>query len=433
MSNEPLTTGYTSVRLQEDKCIGCTTCIKRCPTEAIRVWDGKAHILTNNCIDCGMCMRVCKQGAKVSETDSLDAILNSDYKLKIVLPPPSLYSQFEKNRSINRILTALKMIGFDAVFGVARGAQRITRETVKFIRENPPEDGPWISSACPVIVRLIQNRFPSLIGNILPLISPMETAARMARAYYTKHGYKDEDIGVFFITPCPAKTTEVKWMQVVENSAVNGTVSMQEIFYRIRPFLLKITDEEIERLQLENNSGVAWAHIGGETEGVNLPDSLAVDGIENVIRVLDALENGTIEEIDFLEASACVSGCLGGPLTVENPFNAYTRMKKVLRRNETPMLSRDSDEIDALDVPVAAEKELEEIRHVQFSTDIGEALQMMQKRDELYEQLPKLDCGACGAPTCYAFAQDVVHGSQVMEDCIFMLREKYRRMTEGKE
>lgn len=426
--------GYTSVSLQEDKCVGCTTCIKRCPTEAIRVRGGRAHITTDLCIDCGMCMRVCRHGAKVSKTAHLDDILALPYKLKVALPAPSFYSQFEKNRSINRILSALRVIGFDEVFGVARGAERITEETVRFIKEHPPVGGPWISSACPAIVRLIETRFPSLIDHILPLISPMETAARMARAYFMKQGYKDEEIGVFFITPCPAKTTEVHWPRMLEKSAVTDTVSMQEVFYKVRPFLTKMTEEEVDTLQLETNAGVIWSHIGGETEGVQLQDSLAVDGIESVIKVLDDLENGNIEAIDFLEANACIGGCLGGPQTVENPFNAYTRMKKVLRHNEMPKLRREV--LEALDelmpsISVQAEKELEPVSSVPLSADIEEAMQMMQARDELVEKLPKLDCGACGAPTCYAFAQDVVRGVQVMEDCIFMLREKYNSIKEN--
>ena len=411
--------GETSVRLQKEKCIGCTSCIKRCPTGAIRVRGGRAHILTDYCIDCGMCMRICQHGAKVSDTASLDDILASDYKVKI-----ALYSQFEKNRSINRLLTALKIIGFDDVFGVALGAEITTRETIKFIKENPPDDAPWISSACPAIVRLIETRFPSLIGNILPLISPMETTARMARKYYTGLGYKDEEIGVFFITPCPAKRTEVKFPRTVEKSAVTDTVSMQQIYYKIRPFLRKIDEGEIQVLQLGGNDGVAWAHIGGESAGIKLPDSLAVDGMENVIRVLDDLENGNIEEIDFLEANACTGGCLGGPLTIENPFNAYTRMKKVLRRNENPVFRTEIRNSDVIEVPNHFEKELKATPAMQLSSDFQESLRLMQQRDELLEKLPMLDCGACGCPSCYAFAQDVVQGNLKETDCIIMLRRK---------
>ena len=47
---------FHSVRLDKDKCKGCTNCIKRCPTQAIRVRAGKAHIIKERCIDCGECI-----------------------------------------------------------------------------------------------------------------------------------------------------------------------------------------------------------------------------------------------------------------------------------------------------------------------------------------------------------------------------------------
>ena len=42
---------FHSVTLDKDKCVGCTNCIKRCPTQAIRVRGGKAQIISERCID----------------------------------------------------------------------------------------------------------------------------------------------------------------------------------------------------------------------------------------------------------------------------------------------------------------------------------------------------------------------------------------------
>ena len=81
------------VTFKTDLCKGCTHCIKRCPTEAIRVRDGHAVIDTERCIDCGVCIKVCPHGAKRAELDSLKDM--DKFKHKIALPAPSLYAQFD--------------------------------------------------------------------------------------------------------------------------------------------------------------------------------------------------------------------------------------------------------------------------------------------------------------------------------------------------
>ena len=80
---------FHSVILDKDKCMGCTNCIKRCPTEAIRVRDGKALILSERCIDCGECIRVCPHHAKRARFDHFSMLDN--YSYKIALPAPALF------------------------------------------------------------------------------------------------------------------------------------------------------------------------------------------------------------------------------------------------------------------------------------------------------------------------------------------------------
>ncbi|MBC7959826.1 MAG: 4Fe-4S binding protein, partial [Vallitaleaceae bacterium] len=250
---------FHSVTLDKDKCIGCTDCIKRCPTEAIRVRNSKAIITEERCIDCGMCIRICRNNAKKATTDPLDQI--NCFKYKVAIPAPTLYTQFKDMRNPNYILTGLKAMGFDEVFEVAKAAEIVTNYTKEQILAGKFRT-PMISSACPVIVKLIQMRFPSLIPNILPIISPKEAMARYAKEYLVKQGIPQEDIGVFFISPCAAKVTNSRSPEVIEKSYVDGVLSMKEIYLKLIPLLKNIETPEV--LMTSSMEGISWATAGGE-------------------------------------------------------------------------------------------------------------------------------------------------------------------------
>ena len=74
---------FHSVELNADKCCGCTNCLKRCPTEAIRVHGGKARILPERCIDCGECIRICPHHAKSAYSTKIEEIGNFKYTVAI--------------------------------------------------------------------------------------------------------------------------------------------------------------------------------------------------------------------------------------------------------------------------------------------------------------------------------------------------------------
>ena len=137
---------YHSVRLDESLCKGCINCIKRCPTEAIRVRGGKASINNKFCIDCGECIRVCPHHAKLATYDKLDVM--KKYKYTVALPAPSLYSQFNNLDDVNIVLNALLLMGFDDVFEVSAAAELVSEATRQYISEHE-EQLPLISTACP--------------------------------------------------------------------------------------------------------------------------------------------------------------------------------------------------------------------------------------------------------------------------------------------
>ena len=175
---------FHSVMLDSDNCKGCTNCIKHCPTEAIRVRKGRARIIEERCIDCGECIRICPNRAKLAITDSPERL--AEFKHTVALPAPSLYAQFGPLVMPHHILGALLDFGFDDYYEVAVAAQAISDTLRQHL--SLPHPRPAISSACPAVVRLMQVRFPGLLENIVPVETPMEIAARLARARAIKIG-----------------------------------------------------------------------------------------------------------------------------------------------------------------------------------------------------------------------------------------------------
>ncbi len=414
-------TYFHSVVLERNLCKGCTNCIKKCPTEAIRVQQGKAKILNEKCIDCGECIRTCPYRAKVAQTDGWEAL--DDYQYTIALPAPTLYMQFDMKHSRQQIIAALKMLGFDYVYEVAKAAEIVTEASDQYLAAHRAEM-PFISSACPAVVRLIQVRFPSLIPRLLPIKSPMEVAAANARKEFCRiNQVAPEEVGVFFISPCAAKMTSVRAPIELSKSNVNGVLSIKTVYFKLLKQLSKVT--ETEDLLQAGYKGVRWASSGGEATALKTKNVLFVDGIQNVVRIFEELENDKLDDVDFIEASACTGGCLGGPLTIENLYVAKTRSGR--QEESCP--------------PVLKAVTQEEMEHILFEAypehrdittldnDITIAMQKLKQMNKIYEQLPALDCGACGSPSCRCLAEDVVRGKANMEDCIFILRQRVRSLA----
>ena len=421
---------YHSVRLDKELCKGCTNCLMHCPTEAIRVRKGRAHILDERCIDCGECIRICDYHAKVAITDSLEDIKLFPYK--IALPAPSLYGQFRGVADVGVILAALKRLGFDDVFEVARGADVVARAISEKLRE-PSLPRPLISSACPTVVRLIQVRFPDLIPHIVDVRQPMEVAAQIARAEFCKaHDCRPEQVGVFFITPCPAKMTAIASPLGQRTSAVTSAISMMEIYGHLRPLISKIQAEE--KLHPSSTSyGIGWATSSGETQSIFQENALSVDGIQNCIRVLEEIENNKLSDLTFFEGNACTGGCVGGPLTFENNYVAKNSIRKLVaaaraRCDSTPQQSVTAAELNKY--ATRMDKPIEPNTAMKLDDNLAVAMQKLQRMNEIIADLPGYDCGSCGSPTCRSFAEDIVLGYANEMECIHKMRDKLQTMAE---
>lgn len=410
---------WHSVTLERDTCKGCTNCLKPCPTQAIRVQNGKAKILKERCIDCGECIRVCPYHAKKAVTDQFDIL--KKYRYTVALVAPAFYGQFSKTEDRDLILTALTLLGFDDVYEVARGAQEISKKTRTLLAEGHLTT-PVISSACPAVSKLIAVRFPNLIENIIPLRSPMEVSAEAAkREAVEKTGLAPEEIGIIFISPCPAKVTAVKDGVTVKHSYVDGVISFKDTYLRLAQKIGNI--ENIKKLSRSGSLGIRWATSGGEAEGSGAERKISVDGIHNVIKVLEDIEDDKLSDILYVEALACPGGCVGGPLVAENNFVARSRIERLCKAIEKEAEGDFPDAVDRMwDHPPQYRPVMK------LSDDVRKAMQMAIALEEIEERLPGLDCGSCGSPCCRALAEDIVRGYAKESDCIFVMRERLKEL-----
>jgi iron only hydrogenase large subunit-like protein len=426
---------YGIITIDEDKCQGCVNCIMSCRTEAIRIFEGKARIVTNRCIYCGKCFRDCPEHAITSQTHGLEDLKN--FKYTIVIPSSTIYSQLPGEGAPNRILCALKAFGFDDVYEEAIGAEEASIATQEYLKGYR---GPYplISSLCPAIIRLIQIRFPHFVDQINPIDLPAEIVAKDIRKAKAKElGITQEELGIFYLVPCPAKMVAVTKTETKERSYIDGTISIADIYGQLLAALREVNEEE--DLQKATGAGIGWAAKGGEIRELEPrrwlqgdKESIVVDGIKNAIKVLDEIENGKLRNIEFIEARACPEGCVGGALTVADRYVSRGRIRKLMLSHENESVVDRAEVVKRFtEGYYFFEKALKPKPFAgRLDTDPLKAVEKMKVRDEIHLSLPGLDCGACGAPNCRAFADDVVQGRVEITDCIFKWREGVKDLAQ---
>ena len=426
-------TSHHVLTVREDICRGCTRCMRNCPTEAIRLIHGKAHVQPEKCIDCGQCMDACPYSAIVVEQDDFEKIL--DYNYRVVILPSVFIGQFADDIPERYIYQSLMDIGFNEVYEAEFGVDILKTIGNRF--STYADEKPVISSYCPAVVRLIQIKYPTLVRNINLLRPPVEITAMYIRKKLIDRGMDPEEFGIFYVTPCVAKIAQIKSPEQTHNRDIfNGVINLDYIYNLVQRNIsrnrkkLAETSAQTPIPPLTPEAGL-WSLTTGECSTVS-GRTLAVDEIHNVIEFLEKLENDEVSNIDFLELRACAEGCAGGVLNPGNRFLAKERlvhrsgsMKEITSAQErlimdkAPHLSRliKRDRIEAK--PVS-----------QLDDDITKALEKMERYEKILKALPGIDCGLCGAPSCSALAEDISKGTADMRQCaVLRLRNVVDRQT----
>jgi iron only hydrogenase large subunit-like protein len=415
---------HHALKISEANCIGCTHCIKVCPTEAIRVKNGKAHLFENRCVDCGECFRVCPVNAIYVDHDDFNQIFNYNYRIALV--PGVLIGQFPENISIQEIYSVLLEIGFTHVFEIEHTVDILLEARDDFKKKNPTIK-PLISTFCPAVVSLIQVKFPALVENLILLKSPLDIAALYYKKLLTEKGIPEEEIGLFYITPCAAKIAAVKSPVGENKSVITGVINLDFIYNKVYK---SIKQSEKNHCLIPHKDelyakGILWSLTNGEKDTTD-GRSLAIDEIHNVIEFLEKIESDEISDVDFLELRACDESCAGGVLTSGNRFLTVERMKnraKAVEENENNFfLSSEIKNHKAFLINNMNVSKIQPRSMLKLDEDMSEAIKKMGKMREIMEYLPKTDCGMCGASTCQTLAEDIVMKRADITDCVFIQR-----------
>jgi iron only hydrogenase large subunit-like protein len=429
-NNEPF---YHSLVIDDEKCIRCTHCVKECPTEAIRIVNGKVVIREERCVDCGECMRVCPQKAIFIEHDDLELI--KAYKYRVVLFPSVFIGQFPDRISENKIYASLLEIGFTHVYEVEQPIEVLKNQIRKEIKAN--QTGmPLISSFCPAIVRLIRTRYPSLASNILRVKTPHDMVANYVLKMFEDKGIEKNEVGIFYVTPCAAKITAVKSPLGEKQSIITGVVNSKVIYNKVMSVVDKIIPIDSSEMRKGiTKEGIQWGLTHGETWWQS-SRTIAVDGIHNTIKFLERLENEDVPQYDYLELRACDRSCAGGVLLSQNRFLTVERLKR--RAKKYPSSEKKSQFEDDTDYSwLDSKMKIDEIQPrpmLRYGKDRKRAIEKMQKARSIMCHLPGIDCSVCGAPTCMALAEDMANNLAKMSDCIFIqqLWQKNKKVDPAK-
>jgi iron only hydrogenase large subunit-like protein len=418
------------VRFNENLCTGCASCLRVCPTKAIRIKGEKSIRIVDHCIGCGECIRICPSGA-VSAATVGKGSPDQDH-IAVALVSPVLYAQFPRVMP-NDILQGLRQMGFQHTIDMSYFMEIFQCATEEFIKRNrKTKNAPWplISPVCPVVIRLIAFKFPSLMPHVLPVLRPVGIMAREVKRriipYYEKTG---KAVELYYINPCPTKMNTACLHSDDSPRISEFALGINEVYPQLARQIEKIKQSDCipfnkTRFEYETcatGNASMWAMSGGEIADMDIEQSLAVSGLRETISYLEKIEMGLFQDIEYIEFRTCPEGCLGGVLNAIDKYLAKSAVQKmvksyglgrrlpretILRMYERGKLRTNKNPSRLIDLFGAQKKAL--------------SLESMQKIEKTLEIIHGTDCAACGAPDCQTFAEDVVRGNASLKDCLWL-------------
>ncbi len=373
----PLDIGVSIVR-DPNKCILCRRCVSACKNiqtvsviDAVnRGFDTKIaapfdlSLSDTPCVNCGQCINYCPVGAlhEKSDIDKVwEAIYDPDKHVVVQTAPAvrvALGEDFEMpigTPVTGKMVTALRMLGFDKVFDTDTGADLTIMEEGAELIDRIRGNGklPLITSCSPGWIKFCEHNFPNMLENLSSCKSPHQMFGAVMKSYYAeKEGIDPDKIFVVSVMPCTAKKFEASRpeMQVDGRPDVDVVLTTRELgkmIYDVGIDFPDLGDSDFDRpFGHASGAGVIFGTTGGVMEAALrtvadlLNDSSAdnfeyeevrglegikvatfeiadlkvrtavAHGLGNARKLMEAIEAG--EQFHFVEIMACPGGCING-------------------------------------------------------------------------------------------------------------------------
>ncbi len=391
------------LKLKKSNCKNCYKCIRHCPVKSIRFSGNQAHIVQNECILCGRCFVVCPQNAKeIADSTEVVRTLMSGRLPVIASIAPSFVANYE-NVGIESMREALKKIGFTDAEETALGAAMVKTEYEKILADGKQDV--LISSCCHSVNLLIQKHFPACLPYLADVMSPMQAHAADIKR-------RIPDAKVVFIGPCVAKKDEASYYK-----GVDAVLTFEELsgWFVKAGVTLEQKPDEAEKPGLTRLFPTTGGVLRSMTCRENGYTYLAIDGVENCMAALRDIEAGKLHKC-FIEMSACVGSCVGGPVMEKAQHSALLG----LAVNEYAGKEDFDFEMPASDDLRKAFGYFERETKMPTEAEIAEIMQQMGK----VKPGDELNCGSCGYDTCREKAIAIYRGKAEISMCLPYLKDR---------
>lgn len=372
-----------------DRCVRCLSCLRVCPTGAIIKQADRVEIQHKNCINCGKCLNVCETKGLQAKGSTLHDLENYDYRIALV--PSNIYGMCQNLEDVAKLFAGLKAIGFDEVIDLSDIEGTLINKASLIAAK---ADDYLIYAACPSVRRFIELQYPMLKDHILVLESASEIMATRLRKQYA-----NQNLGIFLLCGCPSKLKMAKYPYGAKSN-IDHALSVVDLFPKINA----LKDLQLEKINLCKEG--LYTSASYLLKKYLSHQELVVDGCDNLRDILELAEFNQLPEIKLLIPYFCNNGCIGGSLLWGNPYSSEINLRNIAHQSTKPCAKLDEQEYLK-----------EYVFKAKDTLSMKERIQRYNKLNEIIDQLPGFNCGACGFANCRKMAEEILNGNRTIKDC----------------